>query len=160
MVRPGPVRWRWEIETVGTIIDDGVALTVVKGDDSWEYDDRTNTYRRGIIGGIPAGVVLPLTFSAPVGPANAETIDVLIEQWREHGDNPEVDLAGEATLFGRRTQIVELRPSTGGGMAARAELPAGPRQLKAPGRRKELKAVEDVYKATSACGRAPRIRAS
>ena len=111
---PDPVRWRWEIETVGTIIDDGVALTVVNGDDSWEYDDRTNTYRRGIIGGIPAGVVLPLTFSAPVGPANAETIDALIEQWRERGDDPEVGLAGEATLLGRRTQIVELRPSTGG----------------------------------------------
>ena len=111
---PDRVRWRWEIETVGTIIDDGVVLTVVNGDDSWEYDDRTNTYRRGIIGGIPAGVVLPPTFSAPVGPANAETIDALIEQWRERGDDPEVGLAGEATLLGRRTQIVELRPSTGG----------------------------------------------
>ena len=111
---PDPVRWRWEIETVGTIIDDGVVLTVVNSDDSWEYDDRTNTYRRGIIGGIPAGVVLPLTFSAPVGPANAETIDALIEQWRDRGDDPEVGLAGEATLLGRRTQIVELRPSTGG----------------------------------------------
>ena len=111
---PDPVRWRWEIETVGTIIDDGVALTVVNGDDFWEYDDRTNTYRRGIIGGIPAGVVLPLTSSAPVGPANAETIDALIEQWRDRGDDPEVGLAGEATLLGRRTQIVELRHSTGG----------------------------------------------
>ena len=110
---PDPVRWRWEIETVGTIIDDGVVLTVVNGDDSWAYDDRTNTYRRGIIGGIPAGVVPPPTFSAPVGPANAETIDALIEQWRERGDL-EVGLAGEATLLGRRTQIVELRPSTGG----------------------------------------------
>ena len=90
-----------------------MALTVVNGDDSWEYDDRTNTYRRGIIGGIPAGVVLPPTFSAPVGPANAETIEALIEQWRERGDDPEVSLAGEATLLGRRTQIVELRPSTG-----------------------------------------------
>ena len=38
----------------------------------------------------------------------------LIEQWRERGDDPEVGLAGEATLLGRRTQIVELRPSTGG----------------------------------------------
>ena len=111
---PDPVRWRWEIETVGTIIDDGVALTVVNGDDSWEYDDRTNTYRLGIFGGIPAGVVLPPTSSAPVGPANAETIDALIEQWRDRGDDPEVGLAGEATLLGRRTQIVELRPSTGG----------------------------------------------
>ena len=29
---PDPVCWRWEIETVGTIIDDSVALTVVNGD--------------------------------------------------------------------------------------------------------------------------------
>ena len=111
---PDPFRWRWEIETVGTIIDDGVALTVVNGDDSWEYDDRSNTYRRGITAGIPAGVMLLPIFSAPVGPAYADTIDALIDRWRERGDDPEVGLAGEATLLGRRTQIVELRPSTGG----------------------------------------------
>ena len=112
---PDPFRWRWEIETVGTIIDDGVALTVVNEMDFWEYDDRSNTYRRRSIGVIPDGVMLLPTFSAPVGPANAETIDALIEQWRERGDHLEVDLAGEATLLGRRTQIVELRSSTGGG---------------------------------------------
>ncbi len=109
-----PARWRWEIETVGSIIDDGVALTVVNEMDFWEYDDRSNTYRRRSIGVIPDGVMLLPTFSAPVGPANAETIDALIEQWRERGDHLEVDLAGEATLLGRRTQIVELRSSTGG----------------------------------------------
>ena len=111
---PDPFRWRWEIETVGSIIDDGVALTVVNEMDSWEYDDRSNTYRRRSIGVIPDGVMLLPTFSAHVGPANAETIDTLIEQWRERGDHLEVDLAGEATLLGRRTQIVELRSSTGG----------------------------------------------
>ena len=109
-----PARWRWEIETVGSIIDDGVALTVVNEMDFWEYDDRSNTYRRRSIGVIPDGVMLLPTFSAPVGPANAETIDALIEQWRERGDHLEVDLAGEATLLGRRTQIVELRPPGGG----------------------------------------------
>ena len=109
-----PARWRWEIETVGSIIDDGVVLTVVDGDDFWEYDDRSNTYRRGSIAAIPAGVILLPTFSAPVGPANAETIDALIEQWRERGGHPDVGLAGEATLLGRRTQIVEIRPPGGG----------------------------------------------
>ena len=111
---PDPVRWRWEIETVGTIIDDGVALTVVNEMDFWEYDDRSNTYRRGTLVVVPDGVMLLPTFSAPVGPANAETIDALIEQWRERGDHPEVGLAGEATLLGRRTQIVEIRPPGGG----------------------------------------------
>ncbi len=115
---PDPVRWRWEIETVGTIIDDGVALTVANEMDFWEYDDRSNTYRRRSIGVIPDGVMLLPTFSAPVGPANAETIDALIEQWRERGDHLDVDLAGEATLLGRSTQIVELRPSTGGSVRA------------------------------------------
>ena len=111
---PDPVRWRWEIETVGSIIDDGVALTVVNETDSWEYDDRSNTYRRASIAAIPDGVILPPTFSAPVGPANAETIDALIDQWRERGGQLEVGLAGEATLLGRRTQIVEIRPPGGG----------------------------------------------
>ena len=109
-----PARWRWEIETVGSIIDDGVALTVVNETDSWEYDDRSNTYRRGSIAAIPDGVMLLPTFSAPVGPANAETIDALIDQWRERGGQLEVGLAGEATLLGRRTQIVEIRPPGGG----------------------------------------------
>ena len=112
---PDPFRWRWELETVGSIIDDGVVLTVVDGDDFWEYDDRSNTYRRGALVVVPAGVMLLPTYNALVGPANAETIDALIEQWRERGDHPEVGLAGEATLLGRRTQIVEIR-SPGGGV--------------------------------------------
>ena len=91
-----------------------MVLTVVDGDDFWEYDDRSNTYRRGALVVVPAGVMLLPTFSALVGPANAETIDALIEQWRERGDHPEVSLAGEATLLGRRTQIVEIRSPSGG----------------------------------------------
>ena len=110
-----PARWRWEIETVGSIIDDGVVLTVVDGDDFWEYDDRSNTYRRGTLVVVPDWVGLLPTFSARVGPANAETVDALIDQWRERGDHLEVGLAGEATLLGRRTQIVEIR-SPGGGV--------------------------------------------
>ena len=111
---PDPVRWRWEIETVGTIIDDGVALTVANETDLLYYDDRMNTYRRGILryASLSPGVAPLPSFSAPVGPANAETIDAFIEQWRERG--PDVGLAGEATLLGRRTQIVEIRPSGGG----------------------------------------------
>ena len=109
-----PVRWRWEIATVGTIIDDGLLLFVVDGSDSWTYDDRSNTYQRQTIEGMPAAAVLSPSFSAPVGPANVESIDAFIEQWRERGGDPEVDLAGEATVLGRRTQIVELRHPAGG----------------------------------------------
>ena len=82
--------------------------------DFWEYDDRSNTYRRGTLVVVPDWVGLLPTFSARVGPADAESIDALIEQWRERGDHPEVGLAGEATLLGRRTQIVEIRPPGGG----------------------------------------------
>ena len=112
---PDPLRWRWEFETVGSIIDDGVLMMVFDGGDSWEYDDRTNAYRRGILpsASIPAGVV-PLPISAPVGPAGAETVAALIAQWRELDYGREVARAGEATLFGRRTQIVELRAASGG----------------------------------------------
>ena len=37
------------------------------------------------------------------------TIHYFIDQWRERSGYPEVDLAGEETLLGRTTQIVELR---------------------------------------------------
>ena len=111
---PGPARWRWEIETVGTIIDDGLLLTVADGIDSWAYDDRSNIYQRQTIEGIPATVALSPIFSAPVGPANVESIDAFIELWRERGGDLEVDLAGEATVLGRSTQIVELRHAAGG----------------------------------------------
>ena len=109
-----PARWRWEFETVGTIIDDGVLLSVADGSDWWAYDDRSNSYQRQTIGGMLAGIPSPLSFSAPVGPANVESIDAFIEQWRERGGDFEVELAGEATVLGRRTQIVELRHPAGG----------------------------------------------
>ena len=109
-----PVRWRWEVETVGTIIDDGVILWVGDGIDSWTYDDRSNIYQRQTVEGMPVGLASPLSFSAPVGPANVESIDAFTEQWRERGGDPEVAVAGEATVLGRPTQIVELRYSAGG----------------------------------------------
>ena len=112
---PDPARWRSEVETIGAIIDDGVLLTVVSGEDAWEYDDRTDAYRRvfGRYASLGAEAMLLPAFGALVGPARAETVDGLIAQWRERGDEPEVALAGEATLLGRRTQIVEVRASTG-----------------------------------------------
>ena len=89
-------------------------LSVADGSDWWAYDDRSNSYQRQTIGGMLAGIPSPLSFSAPVGPANVESIDAFIEQWRERGGDLEVDLAGEATVLGRRTQIVELRHPAGG----------------------------------------------
>lgn len=111
---PGPARWRWEIETVGTVIDDGVLLTVAGGDESWEYDDRTNVYRRGVLAHVrfPDGFAVSPVTSAPVGPAHTASVDALMASWREGGAAPEV--AGEATLLGRLTQIVELRGASGG----------------------------------------------
>lgn len=113
---PDPARWRWEFETVGTVIDDGVLLTVVNGRDAWEYDDRANTYRRiiGRYASLGAEAMALPTFSAPVGPTHAGTLEALMAQWRERGDEPEVALGGEATLLGRRTQIVELRTAYSG----------------------------------------------
>ncbi len=48
-------------------------------------------------------MLLP-AFGVLVGPARAETVDGLIAQWRERGDESEVALAGEATLLGRRAR--------------------------------------------------------
>ena len=110
-----PVRWRWEIETNGTIIDDGTILTISDGAaDVWQYDGRMNTYRRDVFGVLPEGTALSPIFSAPVGPAGVESIDAFIDLWRERGGYPEVDLVGEETLLGRTTQIVELRHPSGG----------------------------------------------
>ena len=110
-----PVRWRWEIETNGTIIDDGTILTISDGTaDVWQYDGRMNTYRRDVFGVLPEGTALSPIFSAPVGPAGVESIDAFIDLWRERGGYPEVDLVGEETLLGRTTQIVELRHPSGG----------------------------------------------
>ena len=113
-----PVRWRWEIETTGTIIDDGVLVTVFDGTDSWAHDDRVNTYQRSIIPEALTTMALSPIFSAPVGPANADTIDGFIERWREWDDVAEVSLAGESTILGRQTQIVELRLASGGTIRA------------------------------------------
>ncbi|MCY3881471.1 MAG: hypothetical protein OXG61_05070 [Chloroflexi bacterium] len=43
---PDPARWRWEVETFGTVIDDGTLLRVVSGDDGWKYDDCPRCHRR------------------------------------------------------------------------------------------------------------------
>ena len=120
---PAPDRWRWEIESIGTTIDDGVALTVFDGDDSWGYDDRSNTHRRDIAPLVPPGMVLPPTFSAPVGPANVETVEAFMQQWRDRVSDADVQLAGEATLLGRPTQIVEIRPAWSGSSES-AQAPA------------------------------------
>jgi len=64
----------------------------------------------------PDGVAVSPVTSAPVGPAHAASVDTLMASWRERGAAPEI--AGEATLLGRRTQIVELRGASGGLMRA------------------------------------------
>ena len=114
-----PVRWRWEIEGVGSIIDEGTSLTVSDGNDSWSYDDRLNVYRRGAFRELPDGTVLsPPTFSAPVGPANVPTIDEFIERWRDVDEMREAVRAGEETILGRRTEVVEIHSPSGGSVRA------------------------------------------
>ncbi|MCY4615333.1 MAG: hypothetical protein OXC71_02945 [Chloroflexi bacterium] len=113
-----PVRWRWEIEGVGSIIDDGTSLTVSDGNDSWSYDDRLNVYQRGVFRELPDRTVLSPIFSAPVGPANVPTIDEFIERWRDVGEMREAVRAGEETILGRRTEVVEIRSPAGGSVRA------------------------------------------
>ncbi len=108
-----PTRWRWEIEGSGSVIDDGMSLTVSDGEDSWAYDDRLNVYQRGLFHEQPDSMVPSPFFSAPVGPATVPTVDAFIERWRE-GSGVPVVRAGEATILGIQTQIVEIHsPSEG-----------------------------------------------
>ncbi len=113
-----PVRWRWEIEGIGSIIDDGTSLTVSDGNDSWSHDDRLNVYQRGVFQELPDGVVLSPIFSAPVGPANVSTIDEFIERWRDVDEMREAVRAGEETILDRRTEVVEIRSPPGGSVRA------------------------------------------
>lgn len=108
-----PARSRWEIEGVGGIIDGGLTISVFDGTDSWWYDDRPNTYVRRAVPHAAAAAASPI-FSAPVGPANADTIKGFIERWRTSGGIAEVARVGAARLLGRETEIVELRSASGG----------------------------------------------
>ena len=108
-----PARWRWEIEGIGSTIDDGTIVTVSDGEDSWAYDDRLNVYQRGLFRELPDATVPSPLFSGPVGPAHAETIESFIERWRE-GSGVPVVRAGEATILGIETQVVEIRAPSGG----------------------------------------------
>ena len=116
----GPDRWRWEIETTGPAIDAGTLLTVFDGEHEWGYDDRSNAYQRADPPELPAGLVRSPIFSAPVGPANAESIEAFMEQWRERGSDTNVRLGGEEAVLGRRTQIVEIRPAWSSGSSSAA----------------------------------------
>ena len=117
---PDPARWRWEFETVGTGIDDGIVLMVADGNDLWEYDNRTDVYRRvvGRYASLGSEAMAVPAFGVLVGPVRADSVDALMAQWRERGDDPEVTMAGETTLLGRLTEIVELRAPAGGGERA------------------------------------------
>lgn len=105
---PDPLRWRWEVETRGTVIDDGAVVTVVNGEDFWEHDQRSNSVRRGILRVVPQEEMLLPTHNAGLGPVRARTVDSLVAERRESGDYSGVALAGEATLLGRSTRVVEL----------------------------------------------------
>lgn len=106
-----PQRWRWEFEATGPSLDAGTRVTVFDGASSWGYDDRSLTYSEEQDFGLPAGVVLSPTFSAPVGPANAPDIDTFIEEWRGRGGDADIRRVGEDTVLGRRVEIVEIRPA-------------------------------------------------
>ncbi len=127
-----PDHWRWEIETTGPSIDAGTLLTGSDGNTQWGYDDRSNVYRAEEAYVLPDGLVLSPTFSAPVGPANAESIEAFMEQWRARGADTDVRLGGEETVLGRRTQIVEIRPAWSSGSSSAATAPSGGEQAAPP----------------------------
>lgn len=103
---PSPNRWRWEVETVAPRLSAGTAVTVFDGDEMWSIEAHSTDYRRH---GAPMEVVLSPTFSAPVGPANLGSMDAFLEHW--HGAKQSVEVVGEETVLGRRTEIVEMRPA-------------------------------------------------
>jgi outer membrane lipoprotein-sorting protein len=119
-----PDRWRWEIETDGPTLDAGTLLTVSDGEALWTYDDRLDMYQRTELYATPNSFILLPTSSAPVGPANAESVEAFMKQWRERGSDMDVRLGGEETVLGRRTQIVEIRPAWRSGSSSAATAPA------------------------------------
>lgn len=122
---PDPDRWRWEIETTGTILEDGIATTVFDGDKVWTYDDASNAYQRAVYPTVPEGMIPSPSFSARLGPANLDSVDAFVEEWRSRSTDSDVQQAGEATVLGRRTQIVEIRPAWRGSSESAVAPPAG-----------------------------------
>lgn len=106
-----PVRWRWEVEAGGSPIDAGTLTTVFDGEDTWSYDDRSNVLQRTDPPDLPPGTVLAPPLSAPVGPANVDSIEAFVEQWEGSDPDREVRLAGEEEVLGRATRVVEIRPA-------------------------------------------------
>ncbi len=120
---PDPDRWRWEIETTGTILEDGIALTVFDGDETWTYDDASNAYQRAVYPTFPEGMIPSPSFSARLGPANLDSVEEFMQQLRDSSAVADVRLAGESTALNRRTQIVEIRPAWSSGSSATAIAP-------------------------------------
>ena len=120
---PDPDRWRWEIETTGTILDDGVAVTVFDGKQSWGHDDASNTYQRADPPPLPEGIIPSPSFSARLGPANLDSVEEFMQQLRDSSAVADVRLAGESTDLNRRTQIVKIRPAWSSGSSATATAP-------------------------------------
>lgn len=106
-----PGKWRWEIETVEPALSSGVFGMVSDGEDFWYYESSQNTYRK-LPAELPPGVeLLPPGISVLIGPAFAEDVPALLEQLRSRGGGARAELAGNETLLGRETQVIELGPT-------------------------------------------------
>jgi len=105
-----PDRWRREIEITRSALDVGTLIEVADGEAVWTYDDRLGTYQRR--DPAAADFVPSVLFSAPVGPLDAESVDAFIVGMRRNIGDDQVRRAGEATVLGRRTEIVEIRDAS------------------------------------------------
>jgi hypothetical protein len=77
----------------------------------WYYESAQNSYRE-LPAELPPGLaLLPLPVSALIGPAFAEDVPALLEQFRSRGGGTRAELAGSETVLGRETQVIEFGPT-------------------------------------------------
>ncbi len=103
---------RWEIESDrdGT---ETATTVVVDGTWQWVYSGPTNTYSRSAIPELPNGVqTRPLALSAFVGPIGVPSKEAFLDGLRESGSFDFVREAGNATVLGRKTTIIEFGPAS------------------------------------------------
>lgn len=106
-----PGLWRWEIETLQPPEEAKRLIIAFDGAVLWQYDSRENSYSRRTGYDFPPGLIPSPSFGLLFGPANAADTGELLERFRSLPEETTAEVVGEDTVLGRRTQVIEVRPS-------------------------------------------------
>jgi outer membrane lipoprotein-sorting protein/DNA-binding CsgD family transcriptional regulator len=104
---------RWEVDALTPSLDQRNIVVVCDGKEQWFYDSAQNTFTEDPLQPMPAGLkVRYLGLSELLDPYPASTLDEFMTALRGDRSDTHVVRAGEETMLGRKTTIVELSPAT------------------------------------------------